>query len=465
MVVLRVVALAGPVPSGIDSGNWLAFGTFVRPGLAYPPLVPSLLAALASAVGPAGATTAAAVIALCVPALVVLAIALWSHRPIAGVIAALAIAGSGALGEAVAWGGYPQVIAVGTAVGALAALAAFYEGGERRFLVWFGLLFAATVATSHLEAVPAFAAAALVTAWYVLSAGRPMLARAAIIAIVAALPMLVLAPTYLALIATLGTVPPSPVDVARILGPAWLLYLVALAVAPAGIVILLLLRRAGHPEPEEPARALVVAAAAATIAWALALLISGEGRLLYDAAVIAPFSLVAAAPIFWRRLGNRRASIPAAVVAVGAAALVAGTGLNAFPDQVAYYRVLTPGSFAAMQWLARQPSLQDGDIAIADVGGVPAGWWTEGIVHHEAIYASDLRWLRFPSERTRARKANALLYASGFPTGASASRAKADGVHYVLLPQASAFGVSPASPPPGWRIAFSSSNAVVMQPT
>jgi len=465
MVVLRLVVLANPVPSGIDSGNWLAYGTFVRPGLAYPPLVPSLLAVLTSALGPASATTAAAVIAICVPALVVLAIALWSEQPIEGVIAALAIAGSGALGEGVAWGGYPQVIAVGAAVGALAALAAFYERGGRRFLVGFGLLFAAATATSHLEAVPAFAAAGLITAWYVLSSGRVVLARAVTVAIVAVLPILVLAPTYLALFATLGAVPPSPVDPTRILGPAWPLYVVALAAGPTCIVALPPLRQARHPEPEERVRAPLVAAAAATSAWALALLISGEGRLLYDAAVIAPFSLVAAAPMLWRRLAAGRARIALTVAAIGAAALVAGTGLNAFPNQVAYYRVLTPGSLAAMQWLARRPSLQDGDIVVADVGGAPLGWWTEGIVHREALYASDLRWLRFPSERTRARKANELLYASGFPTGASASRAEADGVHYVLLPQASAFGVSPASPPPGWRVAFASGSAVVLQPT
>jgi hypothetical protein len=291
-----------------------------------------------------------------------------------------------------------------------------------------------------------------------------MLTRAVMLAIVAALPMLVLAPTYLALIATLGTVPPSPVDPVRILGPAWPLYLVALAVGPAGTVILLVRRRAGNPEPEQRARAPLVAAAAATIAWASALIISGEGRLLYDAAVIVPFSLVASAPMLRKWLGSRRASIPLTVAAFGAAALVAGTGLNAFPDQVAYYRVLTPGSLAAMQWLARRPSLEAGDIAVADVRGVPLGWWTEGLVHHEALYASDLRWLRFPSERSRAREANALLYASGFPTGQSASRAEADGVHYVLLPQASAFGVSPRSPPPGWAVAFASGNAVVMQP-
>ena len=465
MIILRLVVLASPVPSGIDSGNWLAFGTFVRPGVAYPPVVPSLLALLTSAVGPASATTAAGVIALCVPALVVLAIALWSDQPIAGVIAALAIAGSGALGEAVAWGGYPQVIAVGTAVGALAALAAFYERGGRRFLAAYWLLFAGTAATSHLEAVPALAAAGLVTAWYVPSSGRLGLVRALAVAIVSALTMLALAPTYLALIATLGAVPPSPVDVTRILGPVWPLYVVALAVGLTCTVALLLLRRGGHPEPEQQVRALLVAAAAATCAWAVALLISGEGRLLYDATVIAPFSLMASAPMLQRKLRNRQGSIPLTVTAIGAAALVAGTGLNAFPDQVAYYRVLTPGSLAAMEWLARQSSLQDGDIAVADVGGAPLGWWTEGIVHHETLYASDLRWLRFPSERTRARKANALLYASGFPMGASASRAEADGVHYVLLPQASAFGVSPGSPPPGWRIAFASGNAVVMQPT
>jgi hypothetical protein len=464
MLALRAAALASPVPSGIDGGNWLAFGTFERPGIAYPPLVPWLLAGLTSVAGLATGTTVAAVLALSVPALVLLALALWSRRPIPGVIAALAVAGSGALGEVVAWGGYPQVIAIGTAVGALAALAAFCEGGARRSLMAFWLLFAVTAATSHLEAVPGLAAAALVTAWYMFSVGRPILRRAVLIAMAVAVPMLILAPTYLALIATLGVVPPSPADPARILGPGWPAYLAALAAGPAGLAVVMLRRRAGHPPLERRAHALLVAAAAASVAWAVAFLASGEARLLYDVAVIVPFSLVALWPLLEGALRNHRAALPAGLAAFAAAAVVAGTGLNAFPDQVAYYRVMTPDSLAAMRWLARVPSLQDGDIAVADVRGVPLGWWTEGIVHHEVLFAADLRWLRFPSERTRARRANALLYASGFPAGASASTAEVDGVHFVLLPQASAFGVFATSPPRAWRVVFASGNALVLAP-
>ena len=461
---LRVAVLAGPVPSSIDGGNWLAFGTFARPGIVYPPLVPYLLTGVTHIAGPAVATTVVAVIALSIPMLIVLGVALWSRQPLVGAIAALAIAGSGALGEAVAWGGYPQVIATGTGVGALVALAVYLGGGRRRFLLQFALLFAATVATSHLEAVPSSGAAVLVIVWSARVHGPSAMTRAGVVTLVAALPLLLLSPTYLALFATLGTIPPTSPDPGRILGPIWPIYLAALVAGPIGARAFLVRHQAVRLDLAQPTHAAIVAVVAATIAWSGAFVISGEARLLYDVAVIAPFSLVAMAPLLREALGNQSIAIPAAFGAFIVAAFVAGAGLNAFPDQVAYYRVITPDLFAAMRWLARVPSLRNDGIAVADVRGLPLGWWTEGIVHHEVLFASDLRWLRFPSERARARLANELFFASGFPAGTSASRAETEGVQYVLLPQAAAFGVSSASPPPDWRVVFTSGNALVLEP-
>lgn len=464
MVVLRVVVLAGPVPPGIDGGNWLAFGTFARAGILYPPLVPWLFAELTGVLGLAVGTTSAAVGALCIPALVVLGVAFWCRHETAGIIAALAVLGSGALGEAVAWGGYPQVVATGLALAALTALAAYSQAGERRYLLAFGVSFALTVGTSHLEAVPAIVGAGLIAGWSVLRSGRPGLIRVTAGAIVGVLPMLALAPTYLALLATIGVSAPTPLDPARILGPAWFVYLLALVAGPLGVAALLFMRRRGHSEPGRPARAALVAAAGATGAWGLVFLLSGEARLLHDVAVLVPFSLVALVPLLQGRLRGHWSAVPLAVAACGLAAFAAGTGLAAFPEQVSYYRVLTPDSLAAIHWLAHVPSLGSGEVAVADERGVPLGWWTEGIVQREVLFASDLRWLRFASERSRARRATALLYASGFPSGTSAAQATANGVRYILLPQASAFGVSPASPPPDWSVAYASGNAVVLTP-
>jgi hypothetical protein len=465
MVALRVAVLVGPVPSGIDGGNWLAFGTFERAGSLYPPVVPWLFAGLAGLLGPAVATTVAAAGALCVPALVVLGVARWSGQGAAGSIAALAVMGSGALGEAAAWGGYPQVIATGLALAGLTALAAYADDGKRRHLIVFGVSFAMTVGTSHLEAVPTIVAIVIVTTWSIVRHGRRGLLRAAAVAIVCGLPLIALARTYLALFGTLGVAVPNPPDAARILGPAWAVYILALAAGPGGVAALLLRRRRGDPELGPPARAALVAAAGATSAWGLVFVVSGEARLLHDVAVLVPFSLVAVAPLVRERLRGHWSAAPLALVACGLAAFVAGTGLAAFPEQVSYYRVLTRDSLVAMQWLAQVPAIGNDEIVVADQHGAPLGWWTEGIVGREVFLASDLRWLRFASERSRARSANALLYGSGFPSGASAAQAAASGIGYILLPQASAFGISAASPPPAWSVAFASGNAVVLAPT
>ncbi|MEA2546109.1 MAG: hypothetical protein QOI09_1382, partial [Chloroflexota bacterium] len=101
---------------------------------------------------------------------------------------------------------------------------------------------------------------------------------------------------------------------------------------------------------------------------------------------------------------------------------------------------------------------------VADRAGVPLGWWAEGLIGKEAVYASELRWLRFGAERQRARVANVLLYQSGFPDSASASVMAAAGIRYVLLPYATAFGIDTAGTTTGWRIAFDAGDTVVMTP-
>jgi hypothetical protein len=124
---------------------------------------------------------------------------------------------------------------------------------------------------------------------------------------------------------------------------------------------------------------------------------------------------------------------------------------------------MTPGELAAMSWLARQP-IANGEVLIADRAGVPLGWWAEGLIGREAVYASELRWLRFDAERQRAMVANVLLYKSGFPDSASASVMATAGIRYVLLPYATAFGIDRAGGTAGWRIAFDAGDAVVMTP-
>jgi hypothetical protein len=461
VAVVRGLVLWGPAPSGIDGGNWLAFGTFSRPGLAYPPLVPVLFATVSELVGPVAATAVAGGVASGVPALAVLGVAAWAGRAGLGAIAALLVVTSVSVGEAVAWGGYPQPLATGFAVVALVALAAWLGGGGRLALAVFGAAFAGVFATSHLVVVPTALAGAIVTvsaAWKDSRSRRRVLGAA----LAAAPAAVLLAPIYLSLLGTLDVGPAGEVDPARILGPAWLGYVALLVAVPAAVVIPALRPGTVAGLSGSRAESSRSAAAAACGAWGVLILVTREPRLLHDVATLVPFAIVALAPALRLPTAGRTAS-SAIVAAVIAGAVMAGAGLAAFPGQVAHYRILTPGDVAALDWLDRQ-AIGSNRLLVADRRGVPLGWWAEGSTGEQALFASDLRWLRFAAERNRARLANELLYHSKFPAGASSARLAEAGIRFVYLPSGSAFGIDPASPPTGWEVAFSAADAVVLRP-
>jgi hypothetical protein len=461
VAVVRGLVLWGPAPSGIDGGNWLAFGTFSRPGLAYPPLVPVLFATLSELVGPLAATAVAGGVASGVPALAVLGVAAWAGRAELGAIAALLVASSVSVGEAIAWGGYPQPLATGFAVVALVALASWLGGGGRLALAVFGAAFALVLATSHLVVVPTALAGAIMAVHAVWKDSRWR--RRGLGAALAAAPAAVLlAPTYLSLLGTLDVGPAGEVDLARILGPAWLAYVALLVAVPAAVVLPALRPATVTGESGLQAGSIRAAAAAACGAWGVLILVTREPRLVHDVATLVPFAIVALAPALRLPTAGRTAS-SVIVAAVIAGAVMAGAGLAAFPGQVAHYRVLTPGDVAVLDWLDRQ-AIGSNRLLVADRRGVPLGWWAEGWTGEQALFASDLRWLRFAAERNRARLANELLYDAKFPAGASSARLAEAGIRFVYVPSGSAFGIDPASPPTGWEVAFSAADAVVLRP-
>ena len=474
VIGLVALALAGIVraaglfssgaPSGIDGGNWLAFGSFDRPGLVYPPVVPSLFASLVGVVGPVTATTIAGTLAAIAPGLGLLSVLAWAGHARTGALAALAVVLSGAIGEMAAWGGYPQPIATASGIIALTAAAARLHGAGRASLAVVAIAFTGVVATSHLVALLALAAIGVIIALAAVI-DRASLLRAVPVGAIALAPFVLLFPTY-ATLASLGGQPSAGQagDLQRILGPAWPAYFAIIIAIPIALVVTHR-RPAVAAEVRPRDQALLQAATAAGVTWLMAYALTGEPRLLYDLLVLAFFGAAAVGPVLVslvRPTGHRELI---AAVALAAIVAVSATGMAAFPDQVAYYRILSPDRFDTIQWLAKHAPSQARSIMVADVAGVPIGWWVEGLVRQETVYASDLRWLRFPSERDRARQANAFLYRSDFPTGSSAATAGRNGIAYVFLPSAGAFGIDPRHPPVGWLVVFSSGDAVVMAPS
>lgn len=465
IALVRAAALFTPgAPSGIDGGNWLAFGTFARPGMVYPPLVPSVFAVLVGLVGPVLATVVAGVAATAVPAIAVLAILSWARRPVAGALSALAIVSSRSIGEIAAWGGYPQPIAIAGALVALVAATAWILAGSRSALAVFAVSMAGVVATSHLVAVPTAGAIAVILIGAGIASARASGRRIATAAGIAVLPFLVLAPTYVALFATLGSPGAGRAgDAERVLGFVWPVYLAILIAVPLGLA-LLMWRRSRADSIGSRDLALMVAGSAAAVSWILAYLVSGEPRLLHDIGVLTIFGVAALVPVIRSAIGAMGVRRLLSSLTFAAVVILTATGLAAFPDQVAYYHVLSSDQFAAIEWLAGQSSTKPRTILAADERGVPVGWWVEGRVGQEVLFASDFRWLRFESERERAKSANALLYLSSFPDAASVTTVRKAGVRFVFLPSSAAFGVDPGDAPSGWHVEFASGDAVVLSP-
>ena len=466
IAILRALVLFAPgAPSGIDGGNWLAFGTFGRPGMVYPPLVPAVFAALVAVIGAPLATAVAGAAATAAPAVAILAVLTWARHPAAGTLAAVAVVASRPIGEIAAWGGYPETTATAVALVALVALAAYLRDGSRVALGSFAVSVAAAVATSHLVAVPTAGAITLMLGGAAVAYRWRALRPIAVAAAFTILPFAVLAPTYTALFATLGGGGSGiqPADVERVLGPGWPAYLAVLILLPPGLAL-----AGGRPSVvgtlSSRDRVLGAAVSAAAITWVLAYVVSGEPRLLGEMGVLALFGIAGFVPLTGAVVDGARGRFALAAGAFVVVIALTATGLSAFPDQVAYYHVLTGDRFAAIEWLAANAPPKSRSILVADLGGVSVGWWTEGMVGREVLFAADLRWLRFASERDRATLANALLYRTDFPGAGSVSTIRRAGAQYVFLPSAGAFGVDPTHPPSGWHVVFAAGDAVVLAP-
>lgn len=466
--IIRALILFAPnAPSGTDAGNWLAFGSQIRPGLAYPPLVPALFAALVSLTGAPLATAIAGAITTTVPALALLVLLTWGRRPGIGIVSALAVAGSRAIGETAAWGGYQQPIALALALVALVGLITFLRTGDRRGLATFALGFAGVVATSHLVAIPTVGAIVLGLGGAIfLDRGRTIRRTIPVLGFTV-LPFILLAPTYLALFSTLnngvgGTASIGPDDISAALGILAPLYLLAPVLLPLGALLACRRQQLWNLlGPRE--QILITTATLAAMAWICTILVLRQPRLLYDLEVLGLFDLAVGAVLVLTLIRSSRLAV--SWLGVLGAIVVISLGISYFPAAVDHYRVITAPRYAALEWLSAHRPAQASSILVADANGFIVGWWAEGLIGQEVLFASNLGYLRFESERERATLANSLLYHSGFPDRASSSTIQKAGVQYVFLPSARAFGIEPANPPAGWSAVFVSGDTIVLAPS
>lgn len=423
-------------PVGVDGGNWLAFahaltGASVRSStIIYPPVVPLLVEGAVAALGPvSGVGLIGAVVALA-PGAAVFAVLRsnglrWPAVAIGGVLLT-----AGSVGEATAWGGYPQLLGLGLAVLFLLALQRWIsEGGVPR-AVCAGALLALLLATSHLLALLAIVAAlvvgtAMLADGRLRPAGRPRLGEL----VVVAAPSLALVPLYVSLarglapaldgrrselsltvsnaIANLHTVVPEL---------PWVWYAIfALAVlAPV----------AGWKSRD----GLWLVSTSSLVAAVVVVVATREPRYLYALPVLSALSLGS-----WLR--RVRPSAMMACALVGCTVALSGFGLERFAEQRDRYTVVTSGVLEGIEWL-RTNTPADARIVVTAVRDAPLGWWVEGLGQRRTFTDAPLRWLNFEDEQRRARQALYVL-GDGFerpgPDEGTLERARAANADYVLV--------------------------------
>lgn len=448
VVALRaLILLDQPGPSGIDGGNWLAFGhaligNRVRSSeIVYPPLVPVLTLLATTLLGPTAGLNLLASVASIAPASGVFAALRYAGGGWTAVLASGPLLASTSVGEAAAWGGYPQLFALGLMIAFIAAVDRVMRWPDTAAVIVAGVLLFLALAASHLFAAMVVAGGAITVVLHVLfirdPAYRSHHVRSVKRLAAASAPCVLLAPLYLHLARTvLDTFSSRPVgdriggrslvSAAEFVYRDFPLYWRGAAVLAVLAPVLLWPRRMTRSwmvTTTSVMSAVFVLAAfrEARFAYALPVVASlGVGAWLRDVSASASHNVVA-----------RGVAVAACVIAATAVVWNVPAGLRMFEGQRDFYRVVTPDVLAALAWLERE-SDPNTTVAVNSVLDSPAGWWVEGVARRPTFTASDLKWLNFEDERRRARVANG-IFVDLYPTAATLDRARDAGADLVFM--------------------------------
>jgi hypothetical protein len=430
----------GAAPAGLDPGNWLAFahalaGHPVRSeAIVYPPLVPAIVLAAVRLLGLLDGLVLVATASSVVPAVAVYTVLRQAGLGWHGVFAAALLAPAASTGEPTAWGGYPQLLALGVLVGLLAFLDAQLRASTYRGALGLGLCALAMVATSHLITVAAVCAAAVVIALHVLiwpaGVGRTIANLAK--AILATMPCLVFAPLYLQLALSVHEAHSAvgPLTFGGILDGLDLLFRDFKELWRALVVTSVLVPVALFAERTTRLWILTTSLLCTMVTLSL---VTGEYRYLYLAPIASVLSLGCLLEVARKHVDRRSIDFAITVILVVVLAFQSGEGIAFFKDQRAYYGYLSASTVQALNWL-RTDTESQARVAVASISGLPFGWWVEGLSERPTLTSSALKWLNFPDEQARARSANE-IFAAPFPRASSLEAARRAGAAYLFVPK------------------------------
>jgi hypothetical protein len=444
-------------PSGLDTGNWLAFGNGIlgshsrSASIVYPPTIPLATVAVVKIWGPLTGVEILETIASLAPAAGTYVLLRGRLGLRAALLAGL-LAPAASTGEAAAWGAYPQLVGLGLLALVLWGVDQFVTTRRLRWAFITSAFLLLTLATSDLIGAAAVVIAPLFLALRVMQlspSDRPSRRELITALLIAVAPSLALVPIYAALAGAVlknetGT-RPNQLTLANLLPTLETLFqdsveLWALALVAAIFSPLVLLTRRG--------RSLAADAVAILAPTAIALVALREIRLVY----LLPIAMVIAVGAWWtllqdphrpfiwwslrgssrRRITIRLDSVLMTIMAV-ALVVESGTGIDAFQRQLRFYSTLNPGVVAGLQQLDRVAS-RNAVLAVgpAPRNGWPFGWWVEGLLDRPTYYACDLQWLNQPDERRRATLANEMFSKQAGISGAI-DLARANGIDYIVV--------------------------------
>lgn len=416
----------GP-PTGLDGGNWLSltyefFGRSVKAAhLLYPPVSMVVMRVLLLFFDPLTTVEATAVLAG-TAAVVPLFFLLRSGAPlfIAGTLS-LAFALGGLHGEIAAFGGYPELLGTAFLLAALYWLGRGLREGQNLALVLSAAAAALAIGSHHLIALELLISIPIFGAFTALQERanlRPMIPRAGAWVSLSVLFTLPFAPMYVWMATNVSgdyvnqqefTLQDFPDVWAGLFRDRQQLWLGATAAAYLTLLLPLGKTRASQLKP---------AAAALLLAPLVTFGLLQEMRsldLMQPGIVVGIAALGSAmCDVVSRTLGRRRDVSLLLVGAVAALAAlfalgVATSGHDRTLERARFYRVLSPTTYEAINWLATETPPGSVIVASQAPRGRVYGGWIEALAKRPTYAAAQPRQMAFEEERANKLVARELI--------------------------------------------------------
>lgn len=447
-----IVLHSSGAPTGGDLGNWLTLGyRFVGQGVpngtqsTYPPVVPLLTVGVVSGLGALAGTNLLAAIVGLAPATGAYIVLRRAGLRWAALIMCLVLAAARSSGEAVAWGGLPQLLGIGIGLVLLDDICRLLRAPSvgRGWRV--GFLFLALGATSHLILVQVSLAVALLILLHLavvcvgLTIRGPWGGRCGWFECAkrCLLPSAVLVPLYLTLVGTVGTtvVANAQTSLAQALQGVDDVFADARTLWVAAAVVTLVSPLFLWPHRRSP---LWLEGTSLTLAVIASILLTHEDRFLF----LLPLSIMLTLGAWQPELKLRGALTPVmgqgllSGVAAGLSAWLVFAGLRQFPDEQRFYgQRLFPAATVQDLTTLRDRTPPGSLVAVPPVYGLPWGWWVEGLARRPTMVGALPQYLNFPEERHRAERTDALFSLTTARPEEVLADAQQLGISYLYIPK------------------------------